>query len=265
MIHSRTRRLAGSCSFGVHGLASSDRLASRRIPVSFRRRVARAYEWTVVFSAVGLTVGMIAGSVIPLFGTVVGAVVGIGTGLLLGVVSSWLLVHKSFRLVLHPAWKWSAISAVICVALAWLLTPLPMSGFRGPAPGAGIAMCVCFVVPVVVPIFEIVRRSRKTPDVWPRATKGICPSCFYDMRGLGASVECCPECGLVMDFDFCHSCETDVTALRGRSDPCPECGAGIHTLACSECGYDFAGLDERVALCPECGANSIVGVATDGG
>ncbi len=148
----------------------------------------RCFAITLLSGAAGMAPGAISGTVVPLFGTIVGAGVGFVVGVAVSVVVVPLLLRRELGRAFGLMVIWSMVFAGATVLAAWLCLWLGYDRYL-------TEVYTFAAVPgtIVVYLAGAVRASFKHPIGWPRMTGNGCGRCGYSLVGLASWV--CPECG----------------------------------------------------------------------
>ena len=149
----------------------------------------RCIAITLLSGAAGMAPGAISGTVLPLFGTIVGAGVGLVVGLGVSVVVVPLLLRRNLSRAFGLMLAWSMVVAGASVLIAWLCLFLGYDRYL-----AEIYTYVAVPVTVLVHLGGAVRSFQKHPVDWPKPPSNGCARCGYPLVGLASWV--CPECGI---------------------------------------------------------------------
>ena len=148
----------------------------------------RCITITLLSGASGMAPGAISGTVLPLFGTIVGAGGGRGGGLGVSVAVVPLLLKRNLGRSFGVMLAWSMVVAGVSVLTAWLCLFLGYDLYL-----AQVYTYVAVPVTVLVYLAGAVRAYQNHPVAWPKPPSNGCARCGYPLVGLASWI--CPECG----------------------------------------------------------------------
>jgi hypothetical protein len=157
-------------------------------PPGFWRWSERVFTIVMYSGVAGMGPGAISGTVIPLFGTVVGAGVGLLVGLGVSVVVVPLLVRRDLGRAFGLMVVWSMVFAGASVLCAWVCLFFGYDRYL-----TQVYMYAAVPGTVAVYVGGAVRAYVKHPVGWPRWAGSGCGRCGYSLAGLPNWI--CPECG----------------------------------------------------------------------
>lgn len=135
-----------------------------------------------------MAVGVVSGTVVPIFGTVVGGAIGLVAGLVVSVVVVPLILRRDLSRAFGVMLGWSLVFAGICLPTTWIFA---FAGYD-----AYLTEIYTFVVVPVTVLLYLAgawwSRSRH-PVAWPKLPGNACRRCGYSLAGLAGWI--CPECG----------------------------------------------------------------------